>query len=555
MNLRMQTRRFKQSSNTVVALFVLVVDCVSCRERPTVQTYQSQNALSVYVRVKKQEADAYADSCTITIPSPVTQFFTSAISSPRTAMSGFSNALWSIQQTGDVSIEAFKYPMLDIAIASSVTMMWDYDLANDFNQMILSGIPDGSLLILGDDAVPFALRKGVVGAKRPAIVSQGRLAEYAYIQYLNSVHKQLIWLPTTNTLNRAFDQIVAEVEAGSLPKTCIDIRDGRIVPSEPFGRLVMGERVAVATLLGNAPHRNCFVLEGSIPLQSACRHLVPAGLLLRFVVSPQEKIGRREVDADNEFWRRTLRCLRKSTRFRDCYVAQRQYAGLRAAIAGTYECRGQWTEAERAYMQALELCPKSSENYIRLAQLYLRGGRVSDAHDLLKKFLSQHPTDNAVATLAGVVEKVLKYSRRILELESRIASGVIDVTSVLELLDDYRMVGRMGDFDRIARALIAKHDLPPSAFHVLVRICQAAERVDMLIKECKAVAGREPQDKRALLNLAAAYVAAGNRDESIATLKRVAGMTDVDIAELLGDDRRFDVLRCDGEFKQIIGAP
>jgi hypothetical protein len=106
----------------------------------------------------------------------------------------------------------------------------------------------------------------------------------------------------------------------------------------------------------------------------------------------------------------------------------------------------------------------------------------------------------------------------------------------------------------MVRLIMSKGAVPPPVFHALAGICQAANRVDLLLEEAHAFAAKNPQDKYALLNLAAAQVAAANNDEAFATLKRVVQIPGADIADLLKDDKRFDMLRHDEEFKQIIGS-
>ena len=80
--------------------------------------------------------------------------------------------------------------------------------------------------------------------------------------------------------------------------------------------------------------------------------------------------------------------------------------------------------------------------------------------------------------------------------------------------------------------------------------------MDLLISACKSYVKQHPDDMNGVLNLAAADLAGNRVDAALEVLMTFSNeCVRGDLAQLLADDDRFDVLRDNEEFKKLLPHP
>jgi len=435
-------------------------------------------------------------------------------------------------------------PVLDVYWAFYYVKQWGASNSQLYADQMLEDVPPRSIVFAGSDPGRFVLSLALQSATHDVfVVSQNTLADSLYVDYLRIGYHGNLWLPAGPELMQAASQMRARSEAtGPNERTA----NAALTQDELWQ---ISFALAEVIFERNRARFSFFVDEGrTAPWMLP--FLKPHGFLMRLSASRTMGVSSNDAAQDLSFWdtwvaRATSPSVAAIPTFRTAL------ARMRSASAGIYIYHEQYSLAETALRQALRIDPDSMDATFRLGTVLLRTQRFDDARALMTAYQSCFPDVQAIKRFLEGIDTARRLCGRVSAIEEGASHGEIDLGRALELTDLYRALGRTADFESMVRLIMSKGAVPPPVFHTLAGICQAANRVDLLLEEAKAFVAKNPQDKDALLNLAAAQVAAANRDEAFVTLKRVAQIPGVDIADLLKDDKRFDMLRQDEEFKQI----
>ena len=165
-------------------------------------------------------------------------------------------------------------------------------------------------------------------------LTQNALADSRYLDYLRSMYGNRIYISTTNDLQNAFKDYMADAQLRlkhdrDFPKEPRQIKPGEDV-HVVNGRLQVSGQVAVMMI--NAllvkvifdHNSNCeFYVEESFPLDWMYPYLLPHGLIFKLNREPLPALTTQAIDADHAFWAKQCRSmlgdwLKPETRCRMC---------------------------------------------------------------------------------------------------------------------------------------------------------------------------------------------------------------------------------------------
>ena len=273
-------------------------------------------------------------------------------------------------------------------------------IAEDFCTSVLASIPKGSIYFGGTDYGRFFITTANETQTPPKIfcITQNALADNSYTAYLRAVYGDKIWIPSPNDTAQAFQKYITEVQNGSRKKNSqIKKVNGKIEITGVLGVMEINGIIAKMIFEHNKDKHE-FYIEESYVIDWMYPYLEPHGLILKLNSDKIDELSQKSVENDFSFWNSTEKKLLAIPEFRKTEKIRKAYAKMRAAIAGVYEHRHKYAAAEKAYKQAIRLCPGTPEPNYRLAYMYAGRGRKNDAAVILKEYMKHcGPHDRASA--------------------------------------------------------------------------------------------------------------------------------------------------------------
>jgi hypothetical protein len=319
---------------------------------------------------------------------------------------------------------------------------------------IIHSIPAGSIYFGGTDpgrGLVTALCESHAEARPFYTLTQNALADSRYLDYARSMYGNRIYIPTTNDLQDAFTNYMADAQ--------LRLKHDRDFPNEPSqlkpgedvhvvnGRLQVSGQVAVMSINALIVKRifdhntNCgFYVEESFPLDWMYPYLLPHGLIFKLNREPLPALTTQAIDADHAFWAKQCRSmlgdwLKPETSVSNVcafvesvYVqkdwshftgdpgfvtndfATKTFSKLRSSSGGLYQWRlasktdagdkaRLRAETDYAFRQAFALCPTSPEAVFRYVNFLLSQNRLNDAMLITRTARKMNPDNEQLNDL------------------------------------------------------------------------------------------------------------------------------------------------------------
>ena len=185
---------------------------------------------------------------------------------------------------------------------------------------------------------------------------------------------------------------------------------------------------------------------------------------------------------DHAFWGWYTAWLLEQPKFQRDICARKSFSKLRSAIAGIYDYRRMYDEAEYAFKQSIDLYPLSPEANFRLAQMYMNMQRFDEAEAIIRSFAEQDPANESAKGFLGQIENTTKMANRRKDIETKQReSGALTPDEALELVSIYRASGMQSAYQNLATRLVNDQGLPTQHLLALASIFAQDQRVDALI--------------------------------------------------------------------------
>jgi len=304
---------------------------------------------------------------------------------------------------------------------------WDNKWLHRFGTNLIASVPGGSIYFGGTDPGRFII-SALVESEREArpffILTQNQLVDTGYLDYLRANYGSRIYIPTTNDLQHAFQDYLADAQQR--------MKEGKLMPGEDVhtdknGHVQASGKISVIQINGRLakiileknPSRECYI-EESFQLDWMYPQLSPHGLIMQLHHAPLDVLATEDVEKDMDYWEKLTGAalgdwLKETTSLRDvcdfcdkirlrkdlenfkgdaAFVnnedAQKTFSKLRSSIGGLYAWRATHAKndtdrndmrknAEFAFRQAFALCPYSPEAVFRYTSFLVELNRRDDA--------------------------------------------------------------------------------------------------------------------------------------------------------------------------------
>lgn len=327
------------------------------------------------------------------------------------------------------------------------------------------------------------------------LITQNALADGTYMSVMRDLYGDRIWIPSTADSNDAFKQYHEEVRAGLRPGN-VDFKGGRVIV-QGVDQVMAINGILCKQIHDHNKWRHPFYVEESYIIPWMYPYMEPHGLILKINPEPLPGLTPEQVKNDMEFWAWYSRRLLNNKRFIYDSVARKSFSKLRSAIAGLYESRQMWENAEKAYRESVELCPLSPEAAFRLAQMYMRLGRLDDALELLKWYQKEDPNNGRTREMIGIVQTRKDKIAQKTALEQYFAvegpkEQVEALKKAIELAFLYREFGDTQRLIQLTRNILETPSLPPDVYLGISRMYAEMRNYDEMDRALKLFKERNP---------------------------------------------------------------
>ena len=350
----------------------------------------------------------------------------------------------------DETLDKVWSPILETDLAWEQFANWKEKYVLAFGNDIIGSIPPGSIYFGGTDpgrGVITAMSESHAEAKPFFTITQNALADGTYLDYLQAMYGQQIYMATSDDSQRCFqaytNEALRRLNEGKLkPGENVSVENGTVQVKGQIAVMAVNALIA-KVIFDRNPDRE-FYIEESFPLDWMYPHLTPNGLILKINRQPLPALSEDTLRQDHQYWSQYLRpmlgdWLKDETsvsqvagfverlylqhdlgafngdpQFLQDTWAQKAFSKLRSSIGGVYSWRAEHakTEAEKqrmageadfAFRQAIALCPASPEAVFRYANLLVSLNRVNDARVVAETGLK---FDRGNTQIADLVENL-----------------------------------------------------------------------------------------------------------------------------------------------------
>jgi tetratricopeptide (TPR) repeat protein len=390
------------------------------------------------------------------------------------------------------------------------------------------------------------------------LITQNALADNTFMNVTRDLYGDTIYIPSAADSDQAFKQYVDDVSSGKVAAGAdISVENGRVSVQGVQGVMTINGLLARLIFEGNKAEHE-FYVEESYAIQWMYPYLTPNGLIMKINAEPLARLPADVVDNDHRFWGWYTDWLLSKSEFTRDICARKSFSKLRSAIAGLYEYRRNWAEAEYAYKQAVALYPLSPEAVLRLAQMYVNLGRVEDAQALLDTFTDPETgdphSDSALGFLAQI-DRSRQLAARRDELEAKQKNGGIALDEALELLQLHRTLRTTDRYRILARMLAENPRLPKEYLVALAQMFAGDGQIDLLATALENYAAKDPDNVNIWYDLAAARAILGQPDVAANSLRRAIELGGEPVRSQIAQDTRFDGVRNYPAFRDVMSMP
>ncbi len=361
-----------------------------------------------------------------------------------------------------------------------------------------------------------------------------------------------IYIPSAEDGNRAFQEYIGDVQSGKIPASAdIKIENGR-VSVQGVGGVMAINGILARWIFDKNKDKHAFYVEESYVIPWMYPYLSPHGVIMKIEKEPlpppqaDPKLWADIVARDKAYWDKLTAEFIAREEFRRNNDAKKSFSKMRSALAGLYTARGMVAEAEYAFRQSLQLCPESPEANFRLADLYMRQHRFSEARVLIEQYRVLDPYNRgAVDFLNGIAGNEQADQRR-LALEKLMGENRLDINSAMELASLYLRLGLEPQFQGLTQSLLNNTNLPPTVCLAVARLFGDGKRWEMQVDALKRYLKVEPNSYKSWIDLAFAQMALNRPEEVLKNLRQ---------AVAVGGEMARTVLRRDARFAPLQNIP
>jgi tetratricopeptide (TPR) repeat protein len=384
------------------------------------------------------------------------------------------------------------------------------------------------------------------------LITQNALADNTFMNITRDLYGDTIYIPSLEDSNEAFRKYVDDVNAGRIQAGAdIKIENGK-VSVQGVGGVMTINGILAELIFKENKDKHDFYVEESYVIGWMYPYLTPNGIIMKLNAERVDSLDPKLVENDHKFWGWYTPWLLDQPKFCRDICARKSFSKLRSAIAGIYDNRRMYAEAEYAFQQSIDLYPLSPEANFRLAQMYMNMQRFDDADRLIRAFAEADPKNDSAKGFLGQIENTRRMISRRQDIEKKQhESGTLSADEALELVSIYKASGMQAAYQQLANRLLSDPGLPAQHLLALAGIFAQEQRVDALIYALEQYTKRETGNLDVWLDLAAAYAFVRRDAEAVHAARQAIGIGGDQAREAILRDKRFQPLATNREFRAL----
>ena len=296
-----------------------------------------------------------------------------------------------------------------------------------------------------------------------------------------------------------------------------------------------------------------FFIEESFPMEWTYPYAVPNGLSYRLNKEPLETLPPETVAEDFRYWNDYVERLLADKNFHEDFDAKRSFSKLRNSTGNIYRARRMWSEAERAYRQALQLHPNNMESLVALSDILRTQKRWDEMAEVWDRAMEGDPHNRAVRKARQRVTRLREADREIAALQSELAANPQNPEVVSNLLRLYMETGQPDLAQAQLEQSAAAFGDNPDFLKFAVDFCNSNGQWQAGLGPARKLAAVATNDPGVLLALARFQFANRDLNGFLETARQAVSLGGVQARAALANDPIYGMVRGTPEFRQLIG--
>ena len=300
-------------------------------------------------------------------------------------------------------------------------------------------------------------------------------------------------------------------------------------------------------------HKREFFIEESFPMEWTYAYAVPNGLSYRLNPEPLETLPPEVVAEDFRYWNEYVDRLLNDKNFHEDFDAKRSFSKLRNSTGNLYRARRMWSDAERAYRQALQLHPNNMESLVALSDILRAQKRWDEMAEIWDRAMEGDPNNRAVGKARARVTRLREADREIAALQGELAANPQNPEVVSNLLRLYLETGQPDLARSQLEQSAAAFGDDPEFLKFAVDFCNSNGQWQAGLGPARKLAAVATNDPGVLLALARFQFANRELNAFLETARQAVSLGGVQARAALANDPMYAMVRGTPEFRQLIG--
>jgi hypothetical protein len=443
---------FKATGLMLLAAGLAMAGCAKKSIEKSITDPALAAQLKAFATEKESQAQSLASTDGKELPPEFAKFF-SAVENGNWEKTTNEYAEMKKRMSSDSAIYgSWWQPVLEVFGSMEQFTLGDEKYAAAYGNDIIQSLPPGSIYLGGTDPGRFivtALEKSQMNGDPFFGLSQNPLTDTNYLDYLRSMYRDKIYIPTAADSLKCYDDYYWDYQKRHAAHQLLP---GEDVTNGPDGKMhansymsLIQIRSSLAKMIFEQNTDREFYVEESFPLEWMYPYLEPHGLIFKLYHQPLSGLSDDTIRQDHDYWTKIITPMigdwladdtsvtniaafaekvylhhdfigfTGDPAFVENALSQRMFSKERSSIAGLYAWRAQHetdvatrqrmdAAADFAFRQAWALCPDSPEAVFQYVQFLMQTNRTEDALIVARTCFSLDPANGSVSDLINNLE-------------------------------------------------------------------------------------------------------------------------------------------------------
>ncbi len=432
--------------------------------------------------------------------------------------------------------------------------MFGYDMLKDLpkGSVVIGGSDPGrfvpTYMILGESGQPAAHKRDPNFDRRDLyIITQNALGEEFYMKYIrdhygperpapkNAFEK---WLGRANAYPEKPLVLPSEEEVKAIFEKLLspDAASGTVVEEDPTIRIFSA---VLKWIWENNREEHDFFIEESFQIPWSYDYALPHGLTYKLSKTKVESLTPEIVAEDFAFWADYKKKLLSDPAYLKDFDAQRSFSKLRSTMGNIYNHRNMLPEAERVYLEALELWPANPEVLNAYSEILWNRGDFDGVRKMLEIAYDWDPNNTGLIMLYGLSEQRRESQTEIASLHATLKTNAADAEAFTKLLKLYAGWGETNKAGDLLQSNIHRFTNSPSTLKAIASYAESTQMKSEFVEAAGYLSEASPKDPISHYILARALLAAGSTNEAFTAASNSVSLGGRSIRSLLASDPAF----------------